>query len=175
MAKTDTNVQERETFIEGILSKMSLEQKVGQCFTIHWGGSMITPYVVEAIEKLHIGGLRVTPFGQNSRRGKHYHQSLSYDFDFPTGYKKIKQNLFIPGPGVFVSPEQYAERLNKLQKIACTRTSGRAAAHFHRPGRRRQPRFQFCGDKFVSVGHGIDRHGRPENGLRGLQGRCPAA
>jgi beta-N-acetylhexosaminidase len=124
MAKTDTRVQEREAFIEGILSKMSLDQKVGQCFTIHWGGSMITPYVVEAIERLHIGGLRVTPFGQNSRRGKHYHQSLSYDYEYPQGYKKIKQNLFIPGSGVYVSPEQYAERLNKLQKIACSRNPG---------------------------------------------------
>ncbi|MGA2061568.1 MAG: glycoside hydrolase family 3 N-terminal domain-containing protein [Thermoguttaceae bacterium] len=124
MSQADASVQERETFIEGILSKMSLEQKVGQCFTIHWGGSMITPYVIEAIEKLHIGGLRVTPFGQNSRRGKHYHQSLSYDFEYPPGYKKIKQNLFIPGTGVYVSPEQYAQRLNRLQKIACSRNPG---------------------------------------------------
>ena len=124
MSQADASVQEREIFIEGILSKMSLEQKVGQCFTIHWGGSMITPYVVEAIEKLHIGGLRVTPFGQNSRRGKHYHQSLSYDFEYPPGYKKIKQNLFIPGSGVYVSPEQYAQRLNRLQKLACSRDPG---------------------------------------------------
>jgi beta-N-acetylhexosaminidase len=124
MTEASASVQERETFIEGIVSRMSLEQKVGQCFTIHWGGSMITPYVVEAIQKLHVGGLRVTPFGQNSRRGKHYHQSLSYDFEYPKGYKKIKQNLFIPGPGVYVSPEQYAQRLNRLQKIACSRDPG---------------------------------------------------
>ncbi len=124
MAATDTRTEVREAFIEGIISKMSLDQKVGQCFTIHWGSSMITPYVVEAIEKLHVGGLRVTPFGQNSRRGKHYHQSLSYAFEYPPGYKRIKQNLFIPGPGVFVSPEQYAERLNMLQQIACSRDPG---------------------------------------------------
>jgi beta-N-acetylhexosaminidase len=124
MSQGDASIQEREVFIEGVLSNMSLEQKVGQCFTIHWGGSMITPYVIEAIEKLHVGGLRVTPFGQNSRRGKHYHQSLSYDYEYPQGYKKIKQNLFIPGSGVYVSPEQYAQRLNRLQKIACSRNPG---------------------------------------------------
>ena len=124
MAMTVTQEKQREAFIDGIVSKMSLDQKVGQCFTVHWGSSMITPYVIEAIEKLHVGGLRVTPFGQNSRRGKHYHQSLSYDFDFPPGYKKIKQNLFIPGSGVFVSPEEYAERLNALQQIACARNPG---------------------------------------------------
>lgn len=114
----------REAFVNDILSKMSLDQKVGQCFTIHWGGSMVTPYVMEAVEKLHIGGLRVTPFGQNSRRGQHYHQKLNYDYDYPEGYKKIKQNLFIPGAAVYVSPEEYAERLNQLQKLATDRNPG---------------------------------------------------
>jgi beta-N-acetylhexosaminidase len=114
----------REKFVKKILSKMTLEQKVGQCFTIHWGGSIITPYLVEALERLHIGGIRVTPFGQNSRRGKHYHQSLSYDYNFPKGYKKVKENTFIPGSAFFVSPQQYAGQLNRLQKIACARPNG---------------------------------------------------
>ena len=116
--------QKREAFVDEMLSKMTLDQKVGQCFTIHWGGSMVTPYVMEAVERLHIGGLRVTPFGQNSRRGQHYHQSLNYDYDYPEGYKKIKQNLFIPGAAVYVSPEEYAERLNQLQALATARTPG---------------------------------------------------
>ena len=124
MYKHDHDSGKQEKFINNIVSKMSLEQKAGQCFTIHWGGSMITPYLLEAIEKLHIGGIRVTPFGQNSRRGKHYHQSLSYDYDYPAGYKKIKQNLFIPGSSVYVSPEQYAEKLNRLQDVACSRNPG---------------------------------------------------
>ena len=116
--------QKREAFVNEILAKMTLDQKVGQCFTIHWGGSMVTPYVMEAVEKLHIGGLRVTPFGQNSRRGQHYHQSLNYNYDYPQGYKKIKQNLFIPGAAVYVSPEEYAERLNQLQLLATVRVPG---------------------------------------------------
>ncbi|HOK95421.1 MAG TPA: glycoside hydrolase family 3 N-terminal domain-containing protein [Anaerohalosphaeraceae bacterium] len=124
MVNKQINTQERDRFINAILSKMTLEQKVGQCFTVHWGGSIITPYVMEAIEKLHIGGLRVTPFGQNSRRGKHYHQNLSYDYEFPKGYKKIKENLFIPAAAFFVSPEQYARQLNTLQKAACSRPHG---------------------------------------------------
>ena len=124
MYNPNRNVKEREQLIDAILSNMTLEQKVGQCFTIHWGGSIITPYLLEAIEKLHIGGIRVTPFGQNSRRGKHYHQSLSYDYEYPAGYKKIKQNLFIPGAAFFVSPEQYAGQLNRLQAVACNRPHG---------------------------------------------------
>lgn len=121
---TNTDPKQREQVVNNILSKMTLEQKIGQCFTIHWGGSIITPYLLEAIERLHIGGIRVTPFGQNSRRGKHYHQSLSYEYEYPAGYKKIKQNLFIPGPAIFVSPEQYAQQLNRLQRAACGRPNG---------------------------------------------------
>ena len=116
--------KKREAFVNDMLTKMTLDQKVGQCFTIHWGGSMVTPYVMEAVEKLHIGGLRVTPVGQNSRRGQHYHQSLNYNYDYPQGYKKIKQNLFIPGAAVYVSPEEYAERLNQLQLLATVRVPG---------------------------------------------------
>ncbi len=121
LANDTVSTDNREKFIEDILSKMTLDQKVGQCFTIHWGGSMITPYLVEAIEKLHIGGLRVSPFGQNSRRGKHYHQDLSYDYNYPEGYEPIKENLFIPGVTHYISPEQYAKRVNKLQKLAMNR------------------------------------------------------
>ncbi len=124
MAKKKVDTKKMEKFIEGIVSQMTLDQKIGQCFTIHWGGSIVTPYVVEAIEKLHIGGLRVTPFGQNSRRGKHYHQSLSYDFDYPSNHDRAKQNLFIPGPANYVSPEQYASRLNRLQDIALSSNAG---------------------------------------------------
>ncbi|MCE5186354.1 MAG: glycoside hydrolase family 3 protein [Planctomycetaceae bacterium] len=124
MYNANVDAKKRSEFVNRVLSKMTLEQKVGQCFTIHWGGSIVTPYVLEAIEKLHIGGLRVTPFGQNSRRGKHYHQSLSYDYEFPRGYKKIKENLFIPGAALFVSPEQYAGQLNRLQQAACARPNG---------------------------------------------------
>ncbi len=118
MTNKTIDIKKRESFINNIISNMTLDQKVGQCFTVHWGGSMITPYVVEAIEKLHVGGLRITPFGQNSRRGKHYHQDLSYDYDFPKGHNKAKQNLFIPSSCHFISPEQYAERLNRLQETA---------------------------------------------------------
>ena len=51
MYNRNTDPVKREAFIDGIIAKMSLEQKVGQCFTIHWGGSIVTPYVLEAIEK----------------------------------------------------------------------------------------------------------------------------
>lgn len=124
MYNTRTDDKKRSQCVESVLSKMTLDQKIGQCFTIHWGGSIVTPYVLEAVERLHIGGLRVTPFGQNSRRGKHYHQSLSYDYEYPEGYRKIKQNLFIPGAAFFVSPEQYACQLNRLQQAACSRPNG---------------------------------------------------
>jgi beta-N-acetylhexosaminidase len=124
MYKHNPNDQRRDGVIDGIISRMTADQKIGQCFTIHWGGSLITPYVLEAIERLHIGGLRVTPFGQNSKRGQHYHSHLSFDYEYPKGYKPIAANLFLPGSGVFVSPEEYAARLNRLQEVACASNAG---------------------------------------------------
>ena len=123
-AQTGVADKARERFLDGLLDRMSLDQKVGQCFTVHWGGGMVSPYTVDAVKKLHIGGFRITPFGQNSRRGKHYHQSLSYDFDYPPGYEKCKQNLFIPGVGIYIEPEEYAGRVNRLQQIAMERDPG---------------------------------------------------
>jgi len=124
MYRNNPDDPHREQTIDAILSRMTLDQKIGQCFTIHWGGSTITPYVLEAIERLHAGGLRVTPFGQNSKRGQHYHSHLNFDYEYPKGYKPIKPNLFLPGPDVFVSPEEYAERLNRLQRVACDSNAG---------------------------------------------------
>jgi len=124
MYRHDPNDKRRDATIDAIVSKMTVDQKIGQCFTVHWGGSSITPYMMEAIERLHAGGIRVTPFGQNSKRGQHYHSHLNFDYEYPHGYKPIKPNLFLPGSGVFVSPEEYAERLNRLQQAACASNAG---------------------------------------------------
>jgi len=110
--------------VDGIIARMSPDEKIGQCFTFHWGGSMITPYLLDAITKLHCGGLRVSPFGQNSRRGKHYHQALKYDYPMPAGYEPSRENYFTPGPAPYITPAQYADRVNKLQEIATARPSG---------------------------------------------------
>ena len=51
MYDANRDPQTREAFVSGILAKMTLDQKIGQCFTIHWGGSMVygEGYLTEAL------------------------------------------------------------------------------------------------------------------------------
>lgn len=122
---TTKNNPEREQFIEGILSQMSTEQKVGQCFTYLYSGWLVTPSVVDAITKLHAGNLRVQPAFQSGKRHKYY----SFDtggaaYDYPPGYKPIPETLLLPGELGAIQPNEYAALLNKLQAIATSRPGG---------------------------------------------------
>lgn len=61
-----------ESDIDAILKQMSIEQKVGQCFTYLWSGHLITPSIVASIEKLHAGGLRLQPAFLAGKRHQYY-------------------------------------------------------------------------------------------------------
>lgn len=111
--------------VEKILGQLSLEQKVGQCFTYLWSGHLVTPSVVAAIEKLHAGGLRLQPAFLAGKR----HQYYSFDtaaggYAYPEGYRPIPETLLSPGILGNIDPEPYAERLNRLQAIATARPGG---------------------------------------------------
>ncbi len=51
------SVGKRE-FIEGLIEKMSLEQKVGQCFVIGFCGTVVTPSILKRIRKIKPAGIR---------------------------------------------------------------------------------------------------------------------
>jgi len=84
--------------LESILGQMSVEEKVGQCFTFGFAGSTIRRRHVEALTKLHCGGLRLTPAVEH-------------------GYGTTD----IARPAPYLSPGEYTELLNKLQQIAAER------------------------------------------------------
>ena len=44
------------------MGRLTLDEKIGACLTQSWRGSIITPSVVQLIEKLHTGGLRIEPY-----------------------------------------------------------------------------------------------------------------
>lgn len=109
-------------FIEGVLGRMTLEQKVGQCFTYLWSGYLITPSVVEAIEKLHCGNLRLQPAFLSGKRHKYYgFDTGAGKYDYPAGYEPVAETLLSPGGMGEIDPTGYAERLNRLQQIAMNR------------------------------------------------------
>lgn len=116
----------RDKFVSNVLNKMTLAEKVGQCFTLSWRGSIITPSVMDVIEKLHVGGLRIEPYTTESATAGYYGRRLSDpNFSPPEDYFTIAQTYFKAKlPGTYVHPDEYAARLNKLKDIAGGRPCG---------------------------------------------------
>ena len=87
--------------VDRLVGQMTLDEKVGQCMTLGFYGTVITNEVVDWIERLHCGGLRLTP---------HVNTSDSRD---------LVRRL-----APYHTPAQYAEVLNDLQRIAAGRRLG---------------------------------------------------
>ena len=70
----ETMSKKRETFVANKIEGMSLEEKVGQCLTFTWRGTMLTPSGIEQITRLQCGGLCLEPgrqlgcLGRRARR-----------------------------------------------------------------------------------------------------------
>ena len=45
-----------------LLGKMTLREKIGQCFTFGFAGTMLTPDIFHAVEDLGCAGVRLTPW-----------------------------------------------------------------------------------------------------------------
>ncbi|MBD3240668.1 MAG: hypothetical protein GF331_08805 [Chitinivibrionales bacterium] len=118
--------EQRDAFVSKLLDRMSLAEKVGQCFTLSWRGNLITPSIMDVIEKLHVGGLRVEPYTTESAVATYYGRKLSDpNFVPPPDYFSIAQTYFQPKhPGTYTPPDEYARRLNRLQELAMARPSG---------------------------------------------------
>ena len=51
----------KEQFIKDLISRMTLEQKVGGCITFEFCGTRITPNEYRKINEFQVAGLRTTP------------------------------------------------------------------------------------------------------------------
>ncbi|MBU1101878.1 MAG: glycoside hydrolase family 3 protein [Bacteroidetes bacterium] len=109
---------QKEQWIEDLLGKMTLEQKIGQCVVVGMSGTVITNDLKEAILRYHCSGIRHSGFARMFRYfsdEKAKQQILGEDFS-PSMQK-------IAGEGLppYCSPEQYAELMNDLRKLAAER------------------------------------------------------
>ena len=113
-------------FVDKVLGRMTLDEKIGQCITMVWRGSLVTPSVVEEITRLHVGGLRVEPiFTESAMRQYYKHSTKAKNFRKPKGYFKIAETYFRPHDvPLTVTATEYARRLNRLKEIAMNRPSG---------------------------------------------------
>ena len=114
-------------FIENILSKMTIEQKVGGLMVVDFMGTTPAPYAIRLIRDFHVAGLRV----DTSSRGK---VSYAEDTTDPELIKKFEKTWKRPKGDVLdflakhkapvAGPSDYAETLNMLRDIALERPLG---------------------------------------------------
>ncbi|MBN1560237.1 glycoside hydrolase family 3 C-terminal domain-containing protein [candidate division KSB1 bacterium] len=118
--------EERDTFVSKKLAKMSLAEKVGQLLTFTWRGAMLTPSGIEQVTRLHCGGLCLEPYALETCKNLYWGNSqIDQNFKKPKDYFTITNNYFAGKTfGISITPEEYTNRLNMMQKIAMNRPSG---------------------------------------------------
>lgn len=104
--------------IENILKEMTLEQKIGQCIVIGMSGTVITNDLKEAILRYQCGGMRLSPF---TRMFRYFTDSKAKKQDVGDDFVPSMQKLADPGKPPYRTPEEYAEVLNKLKRLAAGR------------------------------------------------------
>ena len=117
---------ERDAFINNKLASMSLEEKVGQCLTFTWRGTILTPSGIEQITRLHAGGLCLEPYALETCKNLYWgNTQFDPNFKAPADYFTIANTYFAGKSfGISVTPEEYTEDLSRLQEIALSRPSG---------------------------------------------------
>ncbi|MFC1481389.1 glycoside hydrolase family 3 N-terminal domain-containing protein [Candidatus Neomarinimicrobiota bacterium] len=114
-------------WIDKLLGKMNLEQKVGQMMVFGFAGSVITPDIVELIRKYHIGGLRISlkfrtqNLLHDLKPGTEPNENVLRSLLYPSGNNR---DFADPRHTVACTPREYAETLNQLRDYAIDRPLG---------------------------------------------------
>ena len=108
----------REAWIEDLLSRMSLEQKIGQCVVVGMSGTVITNDLREAITRYHASGIRLSGF---TRMFKYFSDDKAKKQELGADFVPSLQKLNNEGLPPWASPEQYAAMLNELRDLAAQR------------------------------------------------------
>ena len=109
----------QEINIEAILSEMSLEQKIGQCVVVGLSGTVISNALRESIERYQCGGIRLSPF---TRMFSYFTDSKAKKQELGDDFVPSMQKIAHTGIPPYCTPEQYAEMLNELRRMAAKRT-----------------------------------------------------
>jgi beta-N-acetylhexosaminidase len=110
---------EKEDCIKGILSKMTLGQKVGQCLVIGFTGTVITPRILHRIRNYFPAGIRT---GLTFRIKSALHDPYAYNEDRYDRVMRTPEGTvkdFVPGlPVPFCTNGEYCRFLNTLKHAA---------------------------------------------------------
>ncbi len=118
--------KERDAFVSKKIASMSLAEKVGQLLTFTWRGTILTPSGIEQITRLHCGGLCLEPYALETCKNLYWGNSqVDPNFKKPKDYFTIANTYFAGKTfGISITPGDYTEALNQLQRIALARPSG---------------------------------------------------
>lgn len=94
---------EREEFIEDLLARMTLDEKVGGCITFEFCGTRVDAHAHDKILRHHCAGLRLTP---------HIYTEEPY------GSRLLRGGEVVQRQSPYAGPREYADILNRLQQIA---------------------------------------------------------
>lgn len=99
-----------------IVSNMTLDQKVGQCLTFGFSGSIVTDDFLETFERFHCGGLRLSPYSNNFEYKTK--TAREYPFISDADYKPSREKMLPVSFAPHLSPEQYAALIDRFQALA---------------------------------------------------------
>ncbi|MFH1762063.1 MAG: glycoside hydrolase family 3 N-terminal domain-containing protein [bacterium] len=98
---------DKQTFIDNLIRKMTLDEKIGCCITFGFNGSQVDQAARDAVFKYHCAGFRLTPHVSNVQK-----------------YQKEVSNAMEYRVSTYLTPPQYTELLNELQDMALSRPTG---------------------------------------------------
>jgi beta-N-acetylhexosaminidase len=112
--------QDKSAFIENLLSKMTIPQKVGQCLVIGFVGTVLTPEIIHRIQRYSPAGIRA---GLTFRIKTAIHDPTAVGNNRYTS--RVVRNPkgtvkdYLPGlPVPHCTNEEYCEFINTLKKAA---------------------------------------------------------
>ena len=117
----------KERWIDDLMGRMNLAQKVGQMMVFGFAGTVITPDIVDLIRKYHIGGLRISlkfrtqNLLHDLKPGTEPNENVLRSLRYPSGNNRDYAN---PKQSVACTPQEYAETLNQLRDYALERDLG---------------------------------------------------
>lgn len=107
--------------IDLLLNQMTIEQKVGQMMVFGFCGPIITPDIVELIQRYHVGGLRISQkfrsltLVHDLKPGTEADASLMRSIHYPSGNYRDFSSF---SAATRVTAAQYATVLNRLRTIS---------------------------------------------------------
>jgi len=117
-------VKQKEQWIDNLLGKMDLDQKIGQLAVFGLCGTHITPDTVELIKKYHLGGLRISQgfrvitLHNDVKPGEEPDPITMQSMHAPTGLNK---DYAWPHNPTRATASEYAQQLNTLRQYSLDR------------------------------------------------------